>query len=77
MQAGSACYSDPVTGYSVFTANFLRDKQVRCCRLTDCLPASAGTGLWLAFWSWQTGGCRFGVEGTQGCWVGICSAHCC
>ena len=28
-QAGSACYADPATGYSVFTASFLRDKQVR------------------------------------------------
>lgn len=30
-RAGSACYQDPATGYSVFTATFLRDKQV-------CLP---------------------------------------
>ena len=39
-QAGSACYQDPATGYSVFTATFLRDKQV-------CLPhTTVDVQLW-------------------------------
>ena len=34
VQAGSSCYQDPATGYSVFTEAFLRDKQAS-------LPAAA------------------------------------